>query len=241
MRWLVALLVLLFARPGWAQPAERVDLLLALVTDVSRSIDDTEFALEKNGYEAAFRNRDVIAAIRGGPVGAIAVTYIEFASAQEVRTVQDWIVIRDEASAAAFAARLQEAPRSFWGRTAIGAGMEEAMAAFDRAPYAAERRVIDVCGDGTANNGPEVTDVRDRAIEAGVVINGLAIINEHPRSWTFAHVQPPGGLANWYRDNVTGGPGSFVLEIHDFPSFGTAMTRKLISEIALAGGIRRPL
>ena len=107
------------------------------------------------------------------------------------------------------------------------------MDAMATAPFDAERRVIDVCGDGTSNNGPDVAEVRDKAVEAGVTINGLAIINDHPVSWTFAHVQPPGGLANYYRENVTGGVGSFVLEVHDFHSFGEAMTRKLINEIAL--------
>ena len=69
-------------------------------------------------------------------------------------------------------------------------------------------------------------------MKAGITINGLAIINDHPVSWTYAHVQPPGGLANYYRENVTGGPGSFVLEVHDFHTFGEAMTRKLVTEIA---------
>ena len=175
----------------------------------------------------------MIAAIQSGPVGAIAVAYMEFASASEVRTVLDWTVIRDQASAAAFAERLVEAPRSFRSRTAIGAGLERAMDAMATAPFDAERRVIDVCGDGTSNNGPDVAEVRDKAVEAGVTINGLAIINDHPVSWTYAHVQPPGGLANYYRENVAGGVGSFVLEVHDFHSFGVAMTRRLINEIAL--------
>ncbi len=98
--------------------------------------------------------------------------------------------------------------------------------------YETPRRVIDVCGDGTNNAGREMTDARDDALKAGIVINGLAIINDHPVSWTFAHVQPSGGLAKYYRENVTGGPGSFVQEIHDFHTFGEAMTRKLVTEIA---------
>ena len=72
-------------------------------------------------------------------------------------------------------------------------------------------------------------------MKAGITINGLAIINDHPVSWTYAHVQPPGGLPNYYRENVTGGPGSFVLEVHDFHTFGEAMTRKLVTEIAERG------
>jgi hypothetical protein len=146
--------------------------------------------------------------------------------------VLDWTVIRDEASAAAFANAMRAAPRSAWGRTAIGSGIDHALEALTASPFDAQRRVIDVCGDGTNNNGPDVSRVRDKAIEAGVTINGLAIVNDHPVSWTYAHVQPPGGLPNYYRENVTGGPGSFVLEVHDFQSFGQAIKRKLISEIA---------
>jgi hypothetical protein len=92
--------------------------------------------------------------------------------------------------------------------------------------------VIDVCGDGTNNAGRDVSEVRDEAIAAGITINGLAIINERPTSWALAHTQPEGGLDNWYRENVTGGPGSFVLTIRDFRSFGEAMRKKLLSEIA---------
>ena len=102
-----------------ARAADTVDLTLVLVTDVSRSIDDSEFKLEKEGYAAAFTSQQVIDAIQGGTVGAIAVAYVEFASSFEVRTVLDWSVIRDQASAQAFADKLAAAPRSFWGRTAI--------------------------------------------------------------------------------------------------------------------------
>ncbi len=236
MRWLAAVFLLL-ALPAHA--AEPVDVALVLVTDVSRSIDDSEFELEKQGYATAFTNPEVIAAIHGGPIGAIAVTYIEFASTYEVKTLLDWTVIRDDSSARAFSERLVRTPRSAYGRTAIGSGIELGLKALSTAPYDAQRRVIDVCGDGTNNNGPDVSGVRDDAVAAGITINGLAIINDHPVSWTFAHVQPPGGLANYYRENVTGGNGSFVSEVHDFQTFGTAMTRKLINEIADAGTHRR--
>jgi hypothetical protein len=212
--------------------ADDVDVALVLVTDVSRSIDDSEFALEKNGYASAFTNQKVLEAIQGGPAGKIAVAYVEFASSFEVRTVLDWTVIRDKASAQAFVDKLSAAPRSFWGRTAISAGIDQAMQLLAETGVTATRRVIDVCGDGTNNAGREVSEARDDAVKAGVIVNGLAIINDHPVSWTFAHVQPPGGLPNYYRENVTGGPGSFVLEVHDFASFGEAMTRKLVNEIA---------
>jgi hypothetical protein len=230
-RWLI-LTACLLAPIGPARAAEDVDLALVLVTDVSRSVDDSEFALEKEGYAAALTNEQVISAIRRGPMGSIAVAYVEFASGFEVKTVLDWTVIRDPATAKAFVERLGAAPRSFWGRTAISAGIDHAVGMLTESGYNASRRTIDVCGDGTNNAGREVSAARDDAVAAGITINGLAIINEHPVSWTFAHVQPPGGLPNYYRENVTGGPGSFVLEVRDFKSFGDAMTRKLVAEIA---------
>ena len=231
-RWILLILCLIQPLGQTVHAAEDVDVALVLVTDVSRSIDDTEFALEKDGYAAAFADRRVLAAIANGPLGKIAVAYVEFASAFEVKTVMDWTVIRDGASAAAFIEKMKAAPRSFWGRTAIGAGIDHAVAMLAESGVAASRRTIDVCGDGTNNAGREAATARDEAVAAGITINGLAIINEHPVSWTFAHVQPPGGLPNYYRENVAGGPGSFVVEVRDFRTFGEAMTRKLIAEIA---------
>ena len=223
-------LLLLLSVP--ARAAEPVDLALVLVSDVSRSVDDSEFRLEKEGYAAAFSDPRVLAAIRGGAIGAIAVSYVEFAGAYEVRTVLEWQIVRDPDSARRLADALDAAPRSFWGRTSISAGVDRAMQMLAESPFEAQRRVIDVAGDGTNNSGREVTAARDDAVAAGVTINGLAIINEHPVSYTFAHVQPPGGLTEWYRQNVIGGPGAFVVEVREFPAFGEAMTRKLINEIA---------
>jgi len=230
MRALALLLLLLC--PGLARAAEPVDLVLVLVSDVSRSVDDSEFRMEKDGYAAAFNDPRVLAAIKGGPIGSIAVAYIEFAGSYEVRTVVDWRVIRDAASAKEMTEALVAAPRSFWGRTSISAGIDRAMQLVGENPYEAQRRVIDVAGDGTNNSGREVTAARDDAVAAGVTVNGLAIINENPVSYTFAHVQPPGGLTSWYKENVTGGAGNFVVEVRSFEAFGEAMTRKLINEIA---------
>ena len=237
MRVLALLMLCLLAAP--ARAAEPVDVALVLVADVSRSIDDSEFQLQKQGYAQAFTNPKVLAAIKSGLVGSISVAYVEFAGDAEVRTVIDWTLVSDAATAKAFVDRLVAAPRSFYGRTSISAGVDQAMQLFAETGYQAQRRVIDVSGDGTNNAGRDVASARDDAVAAGVTINGLAIINDHPVSWTFAHVQPPGGLGNWYRDNVIGGPGSFVKEVHDFQAFGEALTDKLINEIAEKSTQRR--
>ena len=101
--------------------------------------------------------------------------------------------------------------------------------------FAADRQVIDVSGDGTSNQGRSVTDARDAALKAGVTINGLAIFNQRAAAeggYLALHTNPPGGLAQYYHDNVIGGPGAFVLPIDDFRSFGEAMVHKLVSEVA---------
>ena len=95
--------------------------------------------------------------------------------------------------------------------------------------------MIDVSGDGTSNQGRVVTEARDAALQAGAVINGLAIFNRRAAAqggYLALHTNPPGGLAKYYHDNVIGGPGAFVLPIDDFGNFGDAMIRKLTAEIA---------
>jgi hypothetical protein len=209
-----------------------VDVALVLVTDVSRSIDDSEFQLEKQGYATAFSDPRVVAAIQGGPNGRIAVAYVEFSSTEQVQALTGWTVISDAASAKAFADTLVALPRSSYGRTSISSGIDVAAKMLSDGKFGDARKVIDVAGDGTNNAGRPSSDARDDAVASDITINGLTIINDHPVSYTFAHVQPPGGLTNWYRENVTGGMGSFVVEVHDFSTFGEAMSRKLLNEIA---------
>lgn len=233
----ILMLLALWFSPSLA--AEPVDVALVLVTDVSRSIDDSEYDLEKRGMAAALTDPAVVAAIRGGSVGKIAVAFMEFAGPYEIRTVLGFAVISDAASAESFTAQLVEAPRSFYGRTSISAAIDAAVKLLADPGLEPTRRVIDVCGDGTNNSGRDITAARDDALAAGMTINGLTIINDHPVSYNYAHIRPPGGLTNWYRENVIGGPGSFVLEVHDFVTFGAAMTRKLINEIASLPGPAR--
>ena len=238
MRVLMILLLLLSP----ARAAEPVDLLLVLVSDVSRSVDDAEFALTKEGYAAAFNDPRVLSAIRGGAIGAIAVAYVEFAGSNEVKTVLDWHVVRDEASARAMTDTLSAAPRAFWGRTSISAGIDRAMAMMQEPPFEATRRIIDVALDGTNNSGRDASAARDDAVAAGVTVNGIAILSDpgpFPPPQVAAHVNPPGGLTEWTRQNVMGGPGAFVIEAREFQAFGEAMTRKLINEIAEIAGPAR--
>lgn len=228
-----ATLLVLSAFPGSAR-AQATDLLLVLAADVSRSIDDGEFALQRKGYSAAVTDPRVLAAIRSGATGAIAICFIEWSGAGEQNVVADWAIIRDEEDAGVLAAAIMAAPRSFVGRTSISGAIDFAMERFAAAGPRASRHIIDVSGDGTNNSGRPVTEARDQAVAQGVTINGLAIINDKPNPGYAFHTQPPGGLPEWYRENVIGGPGAFLRVIEDFRSFADAMTNKLVSEIAAA-------
>lgn len=232
LRTALVALALVWAAP-FARAAERVDLLLVLAADVSRSVDEAKFQLQREGYAAALANPRVLDAIRSGPHQRIAVTFIEWSGATSQRVVIDWMIVSDEASARVFGDRLIEAPRSFADRTSISGGIDFAMAQLARAPYQASRRTIDVSGDGTNNAGRDVAAARDDAVAAGVTINGLVILSERPMSWNPEHTNPPGGLVNYYRDNVIGGPGAFVMVAENFRSFGNAIINKLVAEIAM--------
>jgi hypothetical protein len=218
---------------GKAAAAEQVDLALVLAADVSRSIDEDEFKLQRKGYAAALTDPRVLQAIRSGPYRSIALTYVEWSGADEQTVVVDWAVVKDGETAAAFADALLAAPRPHYGRTSISAAVDFSVQRLARSGVEGSRRVIDVSGDGTNNSGRAVTEARDDALSKGVTINGLAIINEHPvNSYVFNHVQPPEGLPEWYRRNVIGGPGAFLMVVKDFHSFADGITQKLVSEIA---------
>jgi hypothetical protein len=229
----IAILAALLVAPlKTAIAAEPVDLLLVLAADVSRSVDAAKFQLQREGYAAAIANPRVLDAIRSGINGRIAICFVEWSGLTSQKVVIDWMLIDGPKSAQQFGDRLIETPRSFADRTSISGGIEFAVAQFPHAPFESSRRTIDVSGDGTNNSGRDVTSARDQALALGITINGLVILSDNPLPWNPEHTNPPGGLANYYRNNVTGGPGAFVMEAKDFNSFGQAIIAKLIAEVA---------
>jgi len=215
-----------------ASPAqtEPVDLLLVLAADVSRSVDSQKFQLQREGYAAALADPRVIDAIQSGRRGRIGVLFLEWSGFGNQKVVIDWTVVDGPRAAQAFGDRLLESPRSFADRTSISGGIDAAVAQLARAPFEGQRRTVS--GDGTNNAGRDVGLARDEALALGISINGLVILSETPLPWNPEHTNPPGGLTKYYRDNVIGGPGSFVLEAKDFNSFGEAIVKKMIAEIA---------
>jgi hypothetical protein len=224
--------------PMAARAANEVDLLLVLAVDVSRSIDAAKFQLQREGYAAAVADPRVLEAVKSGRTGRIGLSLVEWSGVGAQKVVVDWSIIGDAETAKSFGDRLLEAPRSFADRTSISGAIEFATAHMATAPFDSSRRTIDVSGDGTNNAGRDVALQRDEAVARGITINGLVILSENPMSWNPDHTNPPGGLANYYKSNVIGGPNSFVMVAENFNSFGQAIIKKMIAEVAQA---REPL
>ena len=232
---LAAVLIPVFFSFSGELRAAGADLEVILAADVSRSIDDAEFELQRKGYAAALTDPRVLTAIHARANGVVGVCFIEWSVEEDQQVVVDWTEIHDEEDAGSAAAAILAAPRSFMGRTSISAAIDFAMARFAAAKWQADRRIIDISGDGTNNSGRSITEARDQAIASGVTINGLAIINDKPNLGYSAHTQPPGGLPLYYKQNVIGGPNAFLLVVQDFNSFADAMANKLAKEIDVAG------
>jgi len=205
-----------------------------LAADVSRSVDAAKFQLQREGYAAAISDPRVLDTIKSGRNGRIGLTFLEWSGVGAQHVVIDWTTVGDGAAAKDFGDRLLEAPRSFADRTSISGAIEFAMNTLAQAPYQSSRRTIDVSGDGTNNAGRDVGELRDEAVAKGITINGLVILSENPMAWNPDHTNPPGGLDNYYRKNVIGGPGAFVMVAKDFNSFGQAIIAKMIAEVARA-------
>jgi len=213
--------------PVWAAE-DPVDVLLVLAVDVSRSVDEDEARLQREGYRNAVSDPLVVEAVRGGMIGAIGVAYVEWAGAEYQRLVLPWTRISTPADAFAWATRLDEAPRASLSWTSISSALDFSHRVLAEAPFEGTRRVIDVSGDGVNNSGGPVEAARDKLLADGITINGLPIMNDRP---TFGRL-PPVPLDEYFRENVVGGPGSFVIPAEDFQAFGQAVKRKLIREIA---------
>jgi len=227
-------LVAVLASGSAVRAAEQVDLLLAFAMDVSRSMDQPKFLLQRQGYAAAISNPQVLNAIQSGPHQKIAICFIDWSGPAEQKLVIDWSLIDGAASATQFANRIAQMPRSYFNSTSIAGGIDFAAAQIGRAPFDSGRQAIDVSGDGTNNSGRDVLLARDQAAGKGIVINGLAILTDIQLAQNPQHTNPPGGLEKYYREHVVGGPGGFVMVAEDFSSFGRAMVKKLIAEIAMA-------
>lgn len=203
---------------GGAANALPVALELALLVDVSGSVDATEYNLQKTGYVNAF-NDPVIQAQIAALTGGIAVSYIEWSNETQQSQLVGWSLITDAASAGVFATAIGATSRAFDNDlTAPGSALNFAAPLFNDNGYEGTRKVIDVSGDGEENDGDDTSDARDAALLAGInSINGLAIGDQ--------------ALVTWYEANIKGGTGAFVIQAASFADFDGAVRTKIGREI----------
>lgn len=207
-----------------ALPDNQVDVELVLAVDTSRSMDYEEVRIQREGYVQALQHADFLNAVRGGLIGKIAITYFEWAGEVDPTSVLDWQIIETADDARAFAEKLAARPIMTQRRTSISAAIAYGTETIVANRFDGMRRVIDVSGDGPNNIGQPVEPVRDTALSAGIIINGLALMLRPSGTTT--------GLDRYYGDCVIGGPGSFVLPVHNIEDFSTAIRRKLVLEVS---------
>jgi len=219
---------LLSVAPAWQRAPDEVDLALVLAVDVSTSMDPDEQDLQRQGYVEAFRSGMVHQAIRSGMLGRIAVTYVEWAGAHPPvqSVVVPWTMLESPEDSLAFAERLARAPIRREAGTSISEAIDFSLALLSVGPFLPARRVIDISGDGSNNQGPLVTEARDRAVARGVTINGLPIVL-HPTGR-----REDSMLDAYYRDCVIGGVSAFMVPVRENGQFLTETRAKIVHEIA---------
>lgn len=220
---------LLCAAPSASRAGDAVDLALILAVDVSGSVDMEEARLQRDGYIAAFNDSEVIEAIANGFLGKVAVTYFEWAGYGYNKHTIDWTVIDGAESAKAFAARLAKQPYHSARGTSISEAILWSIPAFDRSGIETRRRVVDISGDGANNSGPSVITARDKAVAAGITINGLPILSSYG---SFGYYSQGANLDLYYERCVIGGRNSFVIAANGFEHFANAIRQKLVLEIS---------
>jgi hypothetical protein len=208
--------------PAPVPAGDCADLALVLAVDTSVSIDDAEHRLQTEGLAAAFRDRDVHDALAAA--GTVLVAVLFWAGETEPRDIIPWQLIADEGDATRLAALLETRPRRAKGRTDLGAALDAALDLLHEPGLCAERRLINVSGDGRNSGTPNVwpspvATERRRAAALGVTINALAILSDHP------------DLDRYFAQEVITGPGAFVMPVDSVADFPDAMRRKLLREI----------
>src|SRR5271165_784015 len=220
--WLAATLAVALGMPlGASGGSDRADVALVLAIDVSGSVDDNRFKLQREGIAAALESEEVAAAVLSGVNQTVEIAAVEWA--EEQRLLVPWTVLRVRDDLATLATRLRSAGRSWvHTKTDPGGGIAAAAHLFAEQPLIGLRQMIDVSGDGRQNTGEVATaDARDAAVRKGLTVNGLPITSsEEPE------------IEDWYRVNVIGGPGAFLLVADGYDAFAAAFRQKLTLEIS---------
>lgn len=201
---------------GLAGPAPACDLALVLAVDVSASISPEEYELQMSGLADALVHPEVGEALIHAQA---AVSLVHWSGQTRQAVVVPWRRVRSEAELRDVAQEMRIAPRA-WSlySTAIGDAIGFAAAQFAYAPDCL-RRVIDVSGDGSSNEGSAPSEAREPLVRQGITINALAIES---------NVR---GLTRYFEREVIGGPNAFVEKADTYADYPAAIERKLLREV----------
>ena len=208
--------------PQPIRPQTEVSVALVLAVDTSGSVSMDRFELQKRGYAAAFRDPQVLNAIRSLGTQSIAVTMFQWTGPFLHIVVADWALVEWCGERHGFCGHdRRRAPRRlFGGGTSISGAIDYARTLLAQSSYKGARRIIDVSGDGSNNSGRPAEMARDEAVADEVGINGLPILTVEP------------DLDHYYFTHVIGGPGAFMVPVANYDNFADAILKKLINEIA---------
>lgn len=204
------------------KPGE-VDTALVVSVDVSNSVDERRYQLQMQGIASALEDPQVLDAILSGGKGGILFTLVTWADKPKVSV--PWMRIASKEEAAAVAGMVRKVPHQGGEFTCMGLMMRHlADKVVTQVPAKATRIVIDVSGDGSDNCNPlePVKSVRDELVSYNVTINGLPILEG----------KEAGSLEAYYKENVMGGGGAFVLPAEGFGDFGRAIRQKFVVEVS---------
>ncbi|MER8824386.1 DUF1194 domain-containing protein [Mesorhizobium sp. M0991] len=216
-------------------PTAEVDVAIVLAVDMSGSINQIEATLQRESYAAALESRTVLKVIKEGMHGKIAVTFVEWSSRGSLKTRVDWTVLSEANDASVVAEAIRKRSEGLHrdphgAKTSISYAIDVSVDAFDKLPVPTLRRVIDISGDGTNNDGSSLEESRLRALQKAIVINGLPIGAEMENGET---------TAEYYERHVIGGPGSFIIPADSSAEFQWAIINKLIREVSSISGEKR--
>ncbi|MBC8035835.1 MAG: DUF1194 domain-containing protein [Rhizobiales bacterium] len=197
-----------------------VMLELVLALDSSASVDRQEFQLQLDGLSAAFADPDVLAQVETlKPFGA-AIAVVQWGAPGETRLVLPFTLIASSRDAKAFGFQVSLIRR--WmhaSSTSIASGIEDSRILLESNEYQGLRKIIDVSGDGMDNSGADLKGARQRAIAAGITVNGLPIMADDST------------LDIYYRERVIIGAASFIEPASDFRDYVRAIKQKLLREL----------
>lgn len=190
---------------------------LILLVDISSSVSEKNYELQKRGIAEAFKDPQIQKTIEAQP-GGLALSLHEWTDTSNVSI--PWVILKTKKDSEDLSNKILNLQYAIGMTTSMGDAIIKGIEYFDSTPCEPERKVIDVSGDGPSNTGVEIEVARKKAIDNLVTINGMPIITT---------VEP--GLSDYYIDKVIT-PDGFVLSAYGYEDFTRAIKRKLIFEIA---------